>query len=633
VVLRQSATFRYDVPAMKRRDLFSGHRPHWAHKFLPAPVLPMSRAEMDDLRWDACDVVLVTGDAYVDHPSFGVALIGRVLEAHGFRVGVIAQPDWRSAEPFRALGEPALFFGVTAGNMDSMVNRYTADRKHRSNDAYSPDDGPDLRPDRASLVYAQRCREAYSGVPVILGGIEASLRRAAHYDYWSDKVRRSLLLDAKADLILYGSAERAVVEVAHRLARGTPVGEFTDLRGTVFARPTGTPDDDAQRLPAYEEVRAEPLAFARAARTIHQHLHPDRGATLVQRHGDRDVVLRPPPVPLTTGELDRLYELPYTRRPHPAYAGRRLAAFEMIQNSITIVRGCSAGCTFCALAAHDGPVVQSRSRESVLREIERVRDTAPGFTGVISDLGGPTANLYGSACERPDGPGACRRLSCLHPRICKHLRAGHGALIKLYRQARQLQGVTQVLIGSGIRHDVALRSPEYVRELVRHHVGGYLKLAPEHVGAVTLDLMHKPDIDVFERFAERFAQESARVGKEQYIIPYFIAAHPGTDDGEMLAVALWLKRHGYRLDQVQTFLPAPMALATAMYHTGLDPRRSLQGGGRAVTVPRGLKLRRRHKAFLRYHDPASWPEIRTALRELGRTDLIGRGKRHLVPPR
>ena len=659
-------------------DLFS-YRTHWAHRFGVAPLLPMSRAEMDDLGWDSCDVIIVTGDAYVDHPSFGMALIGRLLEAQGFRVGIIAQPDWQSPEAFGRLGRPNLFFGITAGNMDSMVNRYTADRRIRSNDAYTPDGEGGRRPDRSVIVYAQRAREAFKGVPVIIGGIEASLRRIAHYDYWSEKVRRSILVDSKADMLIFGNAERAVVEVAHRLARGEHIADVTDVRGTGFMRqalPEGWleidsteldspgplashPDPYAEpsqcaapagsvsfhrrpkgtdrgrsfvRLPSYDQVNDDPVLYAHASRIFHLETNPGNARALVQRHGKRDLWLNPPPLPLSTDELDRLYELPYTRTPHPAYGSARNPAWEMIRFSIPIMRGCFGGCTFCSITEHEGRIIQSRSEESVIREIETIRDTVPGFTGVISDLGGPTANMYRLRCKDARIEAACRRLSCVFPDICRQMSTDHQPLVRLYRRARSVAGVKRVLVASGLRYDLAVRDPEYIRELVTHHVGGYLKIAPEHTESGPLEMMMKPGIDTYEHFKRLFDRYSKEAGKEQYLIPYFIAAHPGTSDRDMLNLALWLKRNGFRPDQVQAFLPTPLAIATAMYHTGRNPLRRVRRDGTVVSVPQGLRQRRLHKAFLRYHDPDNWPLLREALRKMGRADLIGKGKRHLVPP-
>ncbi|WP_018880321.1 YgiQ family radical SAM protein [Thioalkalivibrio sp. ALE9] len=670
-------------------------KPYWAKRFGTAPFLPTTREEMDALGWDSCDIVLVTGDAYVDHPSFGMAIIGRLLEAQGFRVGILAQPDWTSAEPFRALGRPNLFFGVTAGNMDSMVNHYTAERKVRSNDAYTPGDVHGKRPDRAVIVYAQRVREAYKDVPVVAGGIEASLRRIAHYDYWQDKVRRSVLLDSRADILLFGNAERALVELAHRVAAGEHPREITDLRGTAFLRdavpagfveldssevdtpgpvdanpdpyamvstatcadaegqdssavqgepgtkvvrfqrqiPRGTPRDQTViRIPAFEQVKGDAVLYAHASRVLHLETNPGNARAIVQRHGDKEVWLNPPPIPLSTPEMDAVFDLPYARAPHPAYGDARIPAWEMIRFSVNIMRGCFGGCTFCSITEHEGRIIQSRSEDSVLREIEEIRDKVDGFTGVISDLGGPTANMYRLACKDPKIEQSCRRLSCVYPGICSNLDTDHAPLIRLYRKARALPGIKKILIASGLRYDLAIESPEYVKELVTHHVGGYLKIAPEHTEKGPLSRMMKPGMGTYDRFKAMFEKYSKAAGKEQYLIPYFIAAHPGTTDQDMLQLALWLKRNGFRADQVQAFLPSPMALATAMWHSGRDPLRGIRRkASERVPVARGFRARRLHKAFLRYHDPNNWPLLRDALQRMGRADLIGNGKHHLVP--
>ena len=807
---------------------------------------------MDALGWDSCDVVLVTGDAYVDHPSFGMALVGRLLEAQGFRVGILPQPQWRDVEAFRALGRPNVCWGVTGGNMDSMVNRYTSDRKIRSDDAYSPGGAAGLRPDRSVIVYAQRCREAFGDVPLLIGGIEASLRRIAHYDYWSDVVRRSILLDAKADLLLFGNAERALVELTHRLAAGEPIDSIRDLRGTAFmvshgwkpadqdnpwqeldslamdtpgkvdrhpdpyaefpspgaarhplppagegfshpspaggggaggegktatppkpvpadllahARDQRSHQTDAEqllwgilranrflglkfrrqhpvgqyildfycdelklaveldggqhadqqaydatrsqylnaqgievlrywnnqmlgeteavleslyqavqrkapsppapppqgegsqaaqllryiprdqrlaaihaarahtvvRLPAYEQVEKNPVLYAHASRVFHLESNPGNARAMVQAHGERDVWLNPPPIPLTTPEMDAVYDLPYARAPHPGYGEAKIPAWEMIRFSVNIMRGCFGGCTFCSITEHEGRIIQSRSEASILREIEEIRDKTPGFTGTISDLGGPTANMYRMACKDPQIESACRRLSCVFPDICDNLGTDHGPLIRLYRKARAIRGVKRVLIGSGLRYDLAVRSPEYVQELVTHHVGGLLKIAPEHTEAAPLAKMMKPGIGAYDRFKELFERFSREAGKKQHLVPYFIAAHPGTSDEDMVNLALWLKANQFRLDQVQTFLPTPMALATTMYHSGKNPLRKVSAASEEVASPRSARQRRLHKALLRYHDPEGWPLIREALRALGRSDLIGSSPRHLVP--
>ena len=664
------------------------YRKFWAHRLTPAPVLPMSREEMDALGWDSCDIILVTGDAYVDHPSFGMAIVGRFLEAQGFRVGIIAQPDWRSTDAFEVLGKPNLFFGVTAGNMDSMVNRYTSDRKVRSDDAYTPGGQGGARPDRSVIVYANRLREAFGGTPLVIGGIEASLRRIAHYDYWQEKIRRSVLLDAKADLLVYGNGERAIAEIAHRLAAGERIQDITDLRGTAFKRkstPVGwieidsthldTPgrrnppenpyamgpgnenqpaveaaaDDAVQvvrfvrdvpadkrgqsviRLPSFDAVRDDPILYAHASRVLHVESNPFNARALVQRHQAQEVWINPPPIPLETKEMDAVYELPYTRQPHPSYGDAKIPAYEMIRFSIAIQRGCFGGCTFCSITEHEGRIIQNRSEDSILREIEDIRDRVPGFTGVISDLGGPTANMYRLRCKSRQIEAACRRPSCVYPAVCPNLNTDHKPLIQLYRKARQVQGVKKVLIASGVRYDLANESPEYVKELATHHTGGYLKIAPEALSDGPLSKMMKPGMGTYYRFKELFDKYSKEAGKEQYLIPYFIAAHPGTTDEDMLELAVWLKGNGFRADQVQAFLPGPMATATAMYHSGVDPLRKVTADSEAVYIPKGARQRRLHKAFLRYHDPNNWPLLREALVGMGRQDLIGNSKKHLVP--
>jgi len=669
------------------------YRPYWAKRFGAAPILPMSRAEMDELGWDSCDIILISGDAYIDHPSFGIALVGRLLEAQGFRVGIISQPDWQNANAFKALGKPNLYFGVTAGNMDSMVNRYTADRKIRSDDAYTPDAAPNKRPDRAVLVYSQRCREAYSDVPLVIGSIEASLRRIAHYDYWSDKVRRSVLIDSKADILLYGNAERALIELSHRIAKGEKVADIQDIRGTAFLRkkipdgwseiestkldrpgtvekhvdpyemkmgkadascatdennaksalPEGTkaieivrkPKADRAkqvvRLPDYEAVAQDPVLYAHASRVLHLEANPGNARALVQKHGDREVWLNPPPIPLTTKEMDYVYDMPYARKPHPAYGNAKIPAWEMIRFSVNIMRGCFGGCTFCSITEHEGRIIQSRSEASILKEVEEIRDKVDGFTGVISDLGGPTANMYRIACKSETIEKNCRKLSCVYPGVCENLNTDHTALIQLYRKARAIKGVKKILIGSGVRYDLAVKSPEYVKELVQHHVGGYLKIAPEHSEENVLSKMMKPGMDAYDEFKAMFEKFSAEAGKKQYLIPYFIAAHPGTTELDMLNLALWLKKYDFKLDQVQTFTPTPMAMATAMYHSGKNPLRKVTADSDDVPIPKAGNVRKLHKAFIRYHDPNNWPMLREALIKMGREDLIGNGKQHLIP--
>jgi len=664
------------------------------HEYQPelsiSPQLPMSKTDMNRLGWDSCDIILVTGDAYVDHPSFGMAVIGRTLEAQGFRVGIISQPDWKSAMDFRALGKPNLFFGVTAGNMDSMVNHYTSERRIRSDDAYTPDGTAGKRPDRAVTVYAQRCREAFKGIPVVIGSIEASLRRIAHYDYWSDTVRRSVLPDSKADMLVFGNAERQIIEIAHRLANGESIREITDIRGTAFMRskiPSDWSEIDSTeldtpgaliehsdpyamansanaadcsanknvsnqttevhvpvahlklnrattviRLPSYEAVKADPVLYAHASRLMHLETNPGNARALVQKHGARDVWLNPPAIPLTTAEMDAVFDLPYSRTPHVSYGKARIPAYEMIKHSVNIMRGCFGGCTFCSITEHEGRIIQNRSEDSIIREIENIRDKTPGFSGIISDLGGPTANMYRLACKSPEIEAACRRPSCVFPGICKNLNTDHTPLIRLYRRARNIHGIKRIFIASGLRYDLAVESPEYIEELATHHVGGYLKIAPEHTENGTLSKMMKPGIESFERFRKMFEQASKKAGKKQYLIPYFIAAHPGTSDEDMLNLALWLKANRFKPDQVQAFLPSPMATASAMYYSGKNPLRKIRRNSETVFTPKRKKQRDLHKALLRYHDPMNWSQIRDALKKMGRTDLIGNGPEYLVPP-
>ncbi len=691
---------------------------YWASCFEPAPFLPMSKAEMDILGWDSCDFILVCGDAYIDHPSFCSGVIGRTLEAQGFRVGIIAQPDWTSADAFKVLGKPNIAFGVTAGNMDSMINRYTADRKIRSDDAYSPDNVPNKRPDRAATVYCQRCREAFGDVPIILGGIEGSLRRIAHYDYWSDKVRRSILMDAKPDILVYGNGERALIEIMHRLARGESIKTIVDVRGTAFIlnksnrhlkkdfieiasndvdtvgrvdpiiNPYVMMEDVADceieqnkpkqyqnfnkdvvenpivkagdelpsdtqivnlkpskaikhklpprelaviRMPSFEQVANDRVMYAHANRILHLETNPGNARALVQRHGDRDVWLNPPPIPLTTEEMDYIFDLPYARLPHPSYGNARFPAFDMIKFSVNIMRGCFGGCTFCSITEHEGRIIQNRSEESILREVEKIRDTAPNFTGIISDLGGPTANMYRLHCKDPEIEKNCRKPSCVYPGVCQNLHTDHAPLTELYRKARAIKGIKKILIGSGLRYDLAVLNPEYVKELVTHHVGGYLKIAPEHTEQAPLSKMMKPGIGTYDRFKQMFDRFSKEAGKEQYLIPYFIAAHPGTSDYDMMNLAIWLKKHGFRADQVQTFYPSPMATATTMYYSGKNPLAKVSRTSEDVDIVKGEKRRRLHKAFLRYHDPNNWELLRHALKEMGRSDLIGNSKQHLIP--
>ncbi|MCE9946110.1 YgiQ family radical SAM protein [Aeromonas rivipollensis] len=666
--------------------LFSYPR-YWAECYGTAPFLPMSRAEMDKLGWDSCDIVLVTGDAYVDHPSFGMAVIGRMLESQGFRVGIIAQPDWSSKDDFMRLGKPNLFYGVTAGNMDSMINRYTSDKKLRHDDAYTPGDVGGKRPDRATLVYTQRCKEAFKEVPVVIGGIEASLRRIAHYDYWSETIRRSILLDAKADILIYGNAERPLIEVAHRIANGETIETMQDIRGTAVIRKEPLPgwrgvdsskldqigridpimnpymegapcsDDEGTapveqeakpvlvqppkqkpwektyvKLPAFERVKEDKVLYAHASRILHHETNPGCARALSQAHGDRIIWVNPPAFPLETDEMDGVFGLPYQRVPHPAYGKEKIPAYEMIKTSVNIMRGCFGGCSFCSITEHEGRIIQSRSEESIIKEIEEIRDKVPGFTGVISDLGGPTANMYKLRCKSPKAEQTCRRASCVWPTICPHMDTDHTPTIDLYRKARDVKGIKKILIASGVRYDIAVEDPRYIKELAKYHVGGYLKIAPEHTEEGPLSKMMKPGMGSYYSFKELFDKYSKEAGKQQYLIPYFISAHPGTTDEDMVNMALWVKTNSFKLDQVQNFYPSPLANATTMYYTEKNPLNKVSRQGGDVFVVKGERRRRLHKALLRYHDPAGWPMIREALLEMGKGHLIGNGPNCLVPP-
>ena len=684
-------------------DLLQAERPLFSYPSFKnrsekaAPFLPMSRKEMKKLGWDSCDIILVVGDAYVDHPSFGMAVIGRTLEAQGYRVGIIAQPDWHSKDAFMQLGKPNLFFGVSAGNMDSMINRYTAERRMRHDDAYTPNNEGGKRPDRAVLAYTQRCKEAYKEIPVVIGGIEASLRRIAHYDYWSDKVRHSVLLDSKADILLFGNAERPLLEVAHRISQGESIKEMLDIRGTAILTkqalvnwdgidsqqvdqlgkidPIISPYADINvacatqkladqstesqdvtqpitvlpplakspkkkpwentyiQLPSYEKVSTDKMLYAHTSRVLHQETNPGCARALAQFHDKRLLWVNPPAYPLTTKEIDSVFDLQYQRVPHPAYGDAKIPAYDMIRFSINIMRGCFGGCTFCSITEHEGRVIQSRSEDSIIKEIETIRDKVPGFTGVISDLGGPTANMYRLKCKSPKAEQTCRRLSCVFPDICHHMETNHEHTIHLYRRARKLPGVKKILIASGVRYDIAVEDPSYVKELVEHHVGGYLKIAPEHTEKGPLDKMMKPTMSSYEAFKQMFEKYSKAANKKQYLIPYFISAHPGTTDKDMINLALWLKNNNFKLDQVQNFYPSPMANATTMYHTEKNPLHKVNKDSEDVLITKGTRQRRLHKAILRYHVPENWPQIREVLKSLGLArKLIGRGANCLVPP-
>lgn len=609
-------------------------RPVWDKR----AFLPTNREEMAARGFDELDILIVSGDAYVDHAAFGPVLIARFLEARGYRVGFIAQPDWRSPEDVSRMGTPRLFVGISAGNLDSMLNKLTAQKKVRSEDQYSPGGRTGLRPNRATVVYSNLCRQAFPGVPLVLGGIEASLRRIAHYDYWSDEVRRSVLLDAKADLLVFGMGERAAWEIARRLDAGENVRDLTDVRGTAHVKRNRKEWEplaaDASRfvrdrkpviLPSYDEVRTDKQAFARMSRMFQYETSARNGRPLIQPHGDEAVYFNPPALPLDEKEMDELYALPFQRREHPSYDAP-IPAFETVKNSIVTMRGCFGGCTFCSITEHEGRIIQSRSEESVLREV-RALSRMDGFSGTITDLGGPTANMYKMHCKDEETETACRRLSCVHPGICENLVTDHAPLLSLMRKVREAKGIKRVYIASGVRYDIADRSPEFVRELAEHHTGGQLSVAPEHSNPDVLKRMKKPSIDVYERFAEGFCRASEASGKEQYLVPYFITGHPGSTIEDTIELALYLKRRGMRPRQVQDFIPTPMAVATTMYHTGIDPLTM-----EPVPVARELREKRMMKALLFYWDAAHWSLAREALKRAGRADLIGRGPDCLVPP-
>lgn len=601
--------------------------------------LPTSREEMSARGWEQLDILIVTGDAYVDHPAFGPVLVARFLEGRGFKVGIVAQPRWDGIEDVARLGRPRLFVGISAGNLDSMLNKLTAQKKVRSEDQYSPGGRSGLRPNRASIVYANLCRQAFPGLPVVLGGIESSLRRIAHYDYWSDSVRRSILLDAKADLLVFGMGERAAWEIARRLDAGEPVTALRHIRGTAHVR--NNPDewralaDDPSRfvrdgkvvvLPAYETVREDKQAFAEMSRLFQYETNPGNGRPLLQPHGAQAVYFNPPALPLEEADMDGLYDLPFQRRPHFSYGTQRIPAFETVKHSIVTMRGCFGGCTFCSITEHEGRIIQSRSKASILREVRELSRMS-GFSGTLTDLGGPTANMYKLHCRDERIESACRRLSCLHPGVCENLVTDHEPLLDVMRSVRAEPNVKKVFIASGVRYDLAVKSPAFIDELARHHTGGQLSVAPEHNDPAVLDRMKKPPIEHYEGFAAAFCQASEKAGKEQYLVPYFITGHPGSTLKDTVELALYLKQNDLRPRQIQDFIPTPMAIATTMYYTGIDPL-----SGKPVAVVTDLRSKRLMKALLYWWDRSKWPLAREALRKAGRADLIGRGPGALVPP-
>ena len=608
--------------------------------------LPVNLSEAKSRGWNELDIVFVTGDAYVDHPAFGVPLLARLLESKGFRVGIIAQPDWRSKEPFMALGRPRLFFGVAAGAMDSMVAHYTPARKLRRDDAYTPGNRHGARPNRATIVYTSRLKEAYRDVPVVIGGIEASLRRFAHYDFWEDKVRRSALIDAKADLLVYGMGESPLLELAQRLKAGEPFAAIRDIRGTAYASstPPATAADTAGataagtaaptaaataagaavataaatpgaagvlELPSFETVASDKAAYAEAFRLLSGEQNPGCAKVVVQRHAERFLVCNPPALPLSEQALDAIYALPFQKAPHPSYTAP-IPAYEQIRSSITTHRGCFGGCAFCAITHHQGKTIQSRSEASVLQELERLV-ALPWFRGSVSDLGGPTANMFGLCCGDPVAEAKCRRESCLFPKPCRNLVTDDAKSSRLLSKARKVSGVKHLAVSSGVRYDLLERQPKYLRELIGHHVSGLLKVAPEHLTDRVTSVMRKPGRASFERFRDSFLNESARIGKKQYIVPYFISGHPGCTLSDMVDLALMLKRWGMQVEQVQDFTPTPGTLSTCIYHTGIDPFTR-----EAVYVAKTDREKGLQKSLLLCHVPEERKNCLLALKQCGR---------------
>lgn len=610
--------------------------------------LPQTESQWDDSR-HGVDFVFVTGDAYVDHPSFANAVIVRLLESKGYRVGVLAQPDWKTPDSFSVFGAPRIAWLVSAGNLDTMLNNYTAQKKVRSDDQYSPGGVGGKRPDYATVVYGQRCRQVAKHVPIIAGGVEVSMRRLGHYDYWSDKIRRSMIMDSRADLVVYGMGEKPLLEIVSRLKSGQSVSEMRGIRGVAYVvgkntRPPFVPHDlpDGEdwiehlpesviRLPDFEEISGnDPVskkAFARAQHIFHKEQTPGCAPVLVQRTGTQTVIINPPQLPMSTKELDGVFALPFTKLPHPDYGKARIPAYETVRFSINVMRGCFGGCTFCAITEHQGKAIQSRSPESVLREVEALQDV-PGYTGVLSDLGGPTANMYKMTCAEPEVEKLCRRPSCVHPTICKLLITDHSPIKSLMRDVRKAKGVKQVLIASGVRMDLANLDQEYVDELAAHHVGGHLKVAPEHVDPDTLRLMKKPGVDVYVDFEKRFKEASKKAGKEQYLVPYFVSSHPGCDTKSAVNLAEFLNEKGLKPRQVQDFIPTPGTPATCMWWTGIEPHSMKE-----VWVETRMRNKKKQKALLQYWKPENEVLVREALRESNRTDLIGFGKKALAAPK
>lgn len=580
---------------------------------------PVSRQDMKERGWEACDVILITGDAYVDHPSYGAAIIGRVLEDAGYKVGIIAQPDWKSDADFHKLGRPRLFFGITAGNLDSMVSNYTASKKPRRTDDYSPGGKPDLRPNRATLVYTNKVKEIFPGVPVVLGGIEASLRRLAHYDYWAEDVRRSLLVDAKADILVYGMGEKQIFEIAKRLRDGEDIKSLNQIRGTTILRSDLKGFEDAVKIPSFEEVRTDKDKFNEAFKLAYGEGDPVRGKPVVQKHGDRFVIQQPPPLPLITSELDHIYGLPFTREWHSIYdkAGG-VPGFETVRFSITVHRGCAGECSFCSLFAHQGRMIQSRSKESILNEVKLLAGRKE-FKGTITDIGGPTANLYGADCDQWEHSGACKNKQCMMPTKCHNLKLGYSKSMELWKEVMAILKVKHLFIQSGLRYDLLIskESDEYLEALCENHVSGQLKVAPEHGSDAVLAAMNKPPFKVYEQFAARFKTINQKIGKEQYLVNYFISSHPGCTLNDTLELAKYLAQKHMQPEQVQDFIPLPMTVSSCMYHTGKNPF-----DGKPVPVIKDYRNRQLHRALIQHKQPKNRGLILETLKKLNRMDLI-----------
>ncbi len=590
--------------------------------------LPVSKQDMEQLNIDTLDFVYVCGDAYVDHPSFGHAIISRVLVSHGYTVGIIAQPDWKDVEDFKTLGRPKYAFLVSSGNIDSMVNHYTVNKKPRSSDLYTPGGAAGKRPDRALTVYCNKIREAYPKIPLIIGGIEASLRRFAHYDYWSNKVRRSVIFDTRADVLIYGMGEKAIIELADALKSGKTLAE-TNVDGCCYIRKTVDGEKDCVILPSFEQVCGDKMQYAIATKKEYEYQDPIRGKTLVQQHGDRFLVQNKPMAPLTKDELDSVYALPYMRTYHPMYEPfGGVPAINEVKFSVANCRGCYGSCNFCALAVHQGRIVQSRSEKSVVNEVKKMTKDKD-FKGYVHDVGGPTANFTDPACKNQLKSGACKNQQCLFPNPCKNLIISHKKFLALLRRVRAVDGVKKVFIRSGIRYDYLIndKDDEFFKELCKYHVSGQLKVAPEHVSENVLKYMGKPSAKVFDRFADKFYSINKKLGRKQYLVPYLMSSHPGSTLDDAIELALYIKRHNMHPEQVQDFYPTPFTLSTCMFYTGIDPNTM-----KPVYVPKDIEEKHMQRALLQFDVPKNRPLVIKALKMAGREDLIGYGRNCLVPP-